>query len=200
MADVVGVLAALGLGCRECLAARLALGQSAEEIRAGRSAGMQALRCSRLQELGNLSKLSLRDEGWERPLDANRWRAVLGVDSPNSGTSIRLVADSGVHGALGPLLAFGTCHALGVENLGLVQRASWHYPGHPVMVATPTLSKGTFRQLARRLEPVPPALEGIARYRDSTPEFACKQAGKRDVQSGLVGLCHGSHEPFIGLR
>ena len=85
-------------------------------------------------------------------------------------------------------------------GMGVGSESLFHHPGHPVMVATPTLSEGTFRQLARRLEPVPPALEGIARYRDSAPEFTCKQAGKRDVQSGLVGLCHGSHEPFIGLR
>ena len=46
---------------------------------------------------------------------------------------------------------------------------------------------------------MPPALEGVGRERDSTPDFARKQAGKRDVQSGLIDLCHGSYEPSIGL-
>ena len=84
-------------------------------------------------------------------------------------------------------------------GMGVGSENFFHHPGHPSWWQRPLLAWVPYRPLAQMLEPVPSALEGIARYRDSSADFARKQAGKRDVQSGLIGLRHGSHEPFIGL-
>ena len=120
---VVGVLSALGLGCCEGLAARLALDETAEQVGTGRPAGMYALRCAGAQKLGDLPELALRDEGGERLLHAYRGSAALCIDSPDNGAGVGFVVESGVDGALEPLLAPGAGDALRVEGLGDVERA-----------------------------------------------------------------------------
>ena len=123
MADVVGVLAALGLGCREGLVAGLALGQPAEEIGAGRPAGMDALGRSGLQQVGDLPEPALGDECGVSLLHAHGRLAVLGADSPDDCSGVGFVAESGVDRALEPLLALGGGDSLCVECLGDVEGA-----------------------------------------------------------------------------
>ena len=51
-------------------------------------------------------------------------------------------------------------------------------PADPIMLAMSTCDVGTFGTLVWRLDPVPSALEGVGRDRDSTPGLARKQSGK----------------------
>ena len=121
MADVIGVLAALGFGGGECLAARLALDQPAEQVGAGCPPGMDALRCTGAKQPGHLTELALRDEGGKRLLNPDRRRAVLGVESPDHGSGVSLVVEHRVDGALEPLFLLWAGDALSVEGLGDVQ-------------------------------------------------------------------------------
>ena len=124
VADVVGVLAALGLGCGHGLAAGLALGQSAEQVGAGDAAGVHLLRGAGLHRPGDALELLLGNDGRVCVLDAHGRRAVLGVGSPDHGSGVRLVGEHEVDGGLEPLLAVGSGDSLGVEGLGDVEGAS----------------------------------------------------------------------------
>ena len=83
VADVVGVLAALGLGCRHGLAAGLAPEQAAEQVGAGGAPGVDFLRCAGPQQLVDPLELPLGDDGGVCVLDAHGRRAVLGSGPPS---------------------------------------------------------------------------------------------------------------------
>ena len=124
VADVVGVLAALGLGCGHGFAAGLALGQPAQQVAAGDAAGVHLLRGAGLHHSGDAPELLLGDDGGVCVLDAHGGRAVLGVGSPDHGSGVCLVGEHEVDGGLEPLLSVGSGDTLGVEGLGDVQGAS----------------------------------------------------------------------------
>ena len=123
VADVVGVLAALGLGSGHGLAAGLALEQAAEQVGAGSPAGVHLLGGAGPQQLLGPLKLPLGNDGGKGVLQPHRLGLVLGLDSPDHGARIRLVGEHGVDGGLQPLLAVGGGDALGVEGLGHVEDA-----------------------------------------------------------------------------
>ena len=123
VADVVGVLAALGLGCGHGLAAGLALGDAAEQVGAGGAAGVHLLRGAGLHHPGDAPELLLGDDAGVCVLDPHGRRAVLGFFSPDHGSGVRLVGEHEVDGGLEPLLAVGGGYALGVEGLGDVKGA-----------------------------------------------------------------------------
>ena len=124
VADVVGVLAALGLGSGHGLAAGLALGKSAEQVGAGDAAGVHLLWRAGLHHPGDAPKLPPGDDGGVGVLHAHGGLAVLGVGSPDHGSGVRLVGEDKVDGSLEPLLPIGSGDALGVEGLGDVEGAS----------------------------------------------------------------------------
>ena len=121
LADVVGVLAALGFGGGEGLVAGFALGEAAEQVRAGGAAGMGYFRSPRLQEPSDPMELFGRHDGGEGVFHADRLLAVLGVGSPDQGAGVGFVGEHLVDGGLAPLLAPGGGDALGVEGLEDVQ-------------------------------------------------------------------------------
>ena len=123
VADVVGVLAALGLGCGHGLAAGLALEQAAEEVGAGSPAGVHLLRGAGPKQLPCPVELPLADDGGKGVLHPHRLGLVLGLDSPDHGAGVGFVGEHGVDGGLQPLLAVGGWDALGVEGLGHVEDA-----------------------------------------------------------------------------
>ena len=123
VADVVGVLAALSLGCDHCLAAGLALEQSAEQVGAGDSPGVHLLGGAGAEQLLDLSELLLGDDGRMCVLDAHRGRAVLGADAPDHGSRVCLVVEHGVDRGLEPFLPVDGGDALGVEGLHNVEDA-----------------------------------------------------------------------------
>ena len=123
MADVVGVLATLGLGCGHGFATGLALGQPAQQVAAGDAAGVHLLRGAGLHHSGDAPEHLLGDDGGVCVLDAHGGSAVLGVGSPDHGTCVRLVGEHEVDGGLEPLLAVGSGDALGVEGLGDIEGA-----------------------------------------------------------------------------
>ena len=105
VADVVGVLAALGLGCGLGLAAGLALGQPVQQVAAGDAAGVHLLRGVGLHHPGDAPELLLGDDGGVCVLDAHGGRSVLGVGSPDHGPGVCLVGEHEVDGGLEPLLS-----------------------------------------------------------------------------------------------
>ena len=124
VADVVGILAALGLGSGHGLAAGLALGQPAEQVGAGDAAGVHLLRCAGLHHPGDAPELPPGDDGGMGVLHAHGRLAVLGVGSPDHGSGVSLVGEDEVDGGLEPPLSVGSGYALGVEGLGDVEGAS----------------------------------------------------------------------------
>ncbi|MCY3603706.1 MAG: hypothetical protein OXH12_11585 [Chloroflexi bacterium] len=118
LAHVVGVAAALGLGRRERSAARLALGQAAEQVGAGRAAGMDLGRRLGLQHPLYSPELLARDDGGEGVLDAHGAEAVLGGGAPDQGSGVGLVGEHRVDSRLVPTLAPGARDALVVEYPG----------------------------------------------------------------------------------
>ena len=124
MADIVGVLAALGLGGGHGLAAGLALEQTAEQVGAGSPSGVHFLGGARPQQLLDLPELPLGDDGGVCVLDAHRRRAVLGGGSPDQRARVGFVEQHVVDGGLEPLLSPGAGHALGIEGLGHVEDAA----------------------------------------------------------------------------
>ena len=123
VADVVGVLAALGLGSGHGLAAGLALGDAAEQVGAGGPAGVHLLGGAGPEQPPGLLEVPLGDDGGVCVLDAHGGSAVLGVGSPDQGAGVGFVGEHGVDGGLEPLLAVGGGDALGVEGLGHVEDA-----------------------------------------------------------------------------
>ena len=123
VADVVGVLAALGLGCGHGLAAGLALGDAAEQVGAGSAAGVHLLRGAGPERPPGLLEVPPGDDGGVCVLDAHGGSAVLGVGSPDRRAGVGFVGEHGVDGGLEPLLAVGGGDALGVEGLGHVEDA-----------------------------------------------------------------------------
>ncbi len=124
VADVVGVLAALGLGCGHGLAAGLAPEQSAEQVGAGGAPGMDSLGSAGPQQPLDAPELPLGDDGGVCVLDAHGRRAVLGGGAPDQGARVGFVEQHVVDGGLEPLLSPGAGHALGVEGLGHVEDAA----------------------------------------------------------------------------
>ena len=124
VADVVGVLAALGLGCGHGLAAGLAPEQAAEQVGAGGPPGVDLLRSARSQQFLGPLELSLGDDGGVSVLDAHGRRAVLGRGPPDQRARVGFVEQHVVDGGLEPLLSPGAGHALGVERLGHVEDAA----------------------------------------------------------------------------
>ncbi len=123
VADVVAVLAALGLGSGHGLAAGLAPEQAAEQVGAGSPAGVHLLGGAGPQHLLGLPELPLADDGGECVLDPDRRRCVLGLGAPDQSAGVHLVVQHGVDSGLEPLLAVGGGDALGVEGLGHVEDA-----------------------------------------------------------------------------
>ena len=123
VADVVGVLAALGLGCGHGLAAGLALGDAAEQVGAGGAAGVHLLGGAGAEQPPGLLEVPLGDDGGVCVLDAHGGSSVFGVGSPDHGSGVCFVGEHGVDGGLEPLLAVGGGDALGVEGLGDVEGA-----------------------------------------------------------------------------
>ena len=85
LADVVGVLAALGEPADERRVARLALEQAAEQVGASDSAGVAELGCPGAQALADALQLGLGDDGGKRLLHPHRVGVVLGVCAPDQG-------------------------------------------------------------------------------------------------------------------
>ena len=52
----------------------------------------------------------------------------------------------------------------------------------------------------RRLDPMAPALERIARHRDTAPRLSREEPGKRDREPRFVGAGHRVHKPGIAVR
>ena len=123
LADVVGVLAALGLGGGHGLAAVLALEDAAEQVGAGGPARVRLLRGAGAEQLLHPPILLLADDGGMGVLNPDRRLAVLGGGSPDNGAGVGLVVQHGVDGGLEPLLAVDRGDALGVEGLGDVEDA-----------------------------------------------------------------------------
>ena len=124
VADVVGVLAALGLGCGHGLAAGLAPEQSAEQVGAGGAPWVDFLRSAGPQQLVDPPELPLGDDSGVCVLHAHRRRAVLGFGPPDQRARVGFVEQHVVDGGLEPLLSPGAGHALGVEGLGHVEDAA----------------------------------------------------------------------------
>ena len=116
LADVVGVLAALGLLGAEGLATVLALGQPTEEVGAGGPARVHLRRRFRVQDLRHTLELFPRDDAGEGILDAHGWGAVLRVRSPNDRARVGLVGEEAVDRRLEPVLAVRGGDALVVEG------------------------------------------------------------------------------------
>ena len=124
VADVVGVLAALGLGCGHGLAAGLAPEQAAEQIGAGGAPGVDFLGGPGPQQLPGPLELPLADDGGVCVLDAHGRNAVLGGGPPDQSARVGFVEQHVVDSGLEPLLSPGAVHALGVEGLGHVEDAA----------------------------------------------------------------------------
>ena len=153
VADVVGVLAALGLGCGHGLAAGLALGDAAEQVGAGDAAGVHLLRGAGLHHPGDAPELLRGDDAGVCVLDAHGGLAVLGLLSPDHGPGVRLVGEHEVDGGLEPLLAVGGGDALGVEGLGDVEGAA-ALEGHVEDAADHGVGGRVQLQLGALLRPV----------------------------------------------
>ena len=123
LADVVGVLAALGLGGGHGPATSLALEDAAEQVGAGRPPGVRMLRGTGAEQLLHPVELSLGYDGGVRVLHPHRRLAVLCGGSPDNGSRVGFVVEHGVDGGLEPLLAVDGGDALGVEGLGDVEDA-----------------------------------------------------------------------------
>ena len=121
LADVVGVLAALGLGSGEGFAAGLALGQAAEQVGAGGAAGVGDRRRAGFQQSPDPPELLVRDDGGKGVHHPHRFLSVLGSQTPDQGAGVGFVGEDLVDGGLAPLLAVGGWDALGVEGLEDVQ-------------------------------------------------------------------------------
>ncbi len=124
VADVVGVLAALGLGCGHGLAAGLAPEQAAEQVGAGGAPGVDFPGCAGPQQLVDPAKLPLGDDGGVCVLDAHGRRSVLGSGPPDQRAGVGFVEQHVVDGGLEPLLSPGAGHPLGVQGLGHVEDAA----------------------------------------------------------------------------
>ncbi|MDE2934494.1 MAG: hypothetical protein OXS47_11620 [Chloroflexota bacterium] len=133
VADVVGVLASLGLVRRERLPAGLALDQTAEEIGTGGAARVDLRRGLRAQQGGHALELLFRDDGGKGPLDAHGRSAVPGLSAPDQGSCVDLVAEDAVDAGLQPELAPRRGDALVVEGPGDVQKthARGSHAKHP---------------------------------------------------------------------
>ena len=121
LADVIGVLAALGLGGGEGLAAGLALGQAAEQVRTGGAAGMDLLGSAGDQQPTDPVELLGSYDGGEGVFDADRFGLVLGPGAPDQGAGVGFVDQHGVDGGLEPPLAAGGGDALGIQRFGNVE-------------------------------------------------------------------------------
>ena len=82
LADVVGILAALGEPAGKRHLARVAPDQAAEQVGASDSAGVAELGCPGAQVLANELELGLGDDGGERLLHPDGFALVLGVGAP----------------------------------------------------------------------------------------------------------------------
>ncbi|MCY3881627.1 MAG: hypothetical protein OXG61_05855 [Chloroflexi bacterium] len=118
LAHVVGVPAAFGLSRRERPVARLALGQPAEKVGAGRAAGMDLGWRLGLQHPLHSPELLGGDDRGEGILDTHGAEAVLGGGAPDQGSGVGLVGEHRVDGRLVPALAPGARDALVVEYPG----------------------------------------------------------------------------------
>jgi hypothetical protein len=107
LADVIAVLAALGLGRGQRLAAGLAADQAREQVAAGGALGVGALGSARLHQPSEPFELAARDDGGEGVRDPDGRGAVLGVESPDEGAGVGLVAEQAVDGGLEPGFAVG---------------------------------------------------------------------------------------------
>ncbi len=83
LADVVGVLATLGLGRGEGRAAVFALGQAAEQVGAGGTAGMYLFGSAGAQQPMDPAELLGGYDGGEGVFDADRFGLVLGPGTPD---------------------------------------------------------------------------------------------------------------------
>ena len=123
LTDVVGVLAALGLGGGHGPATGLALEDAAEQVGAGRPPGVRLLRGAGAEQLLHPPVLPLADDGGVRVLHPHGRLAVLCGGSPDNGSRVGFVVQHGVDGGLEPILAVDRGDALGVEGLGDVEDA-----------------------------------------------------------------------------
>ena len=96
MADVVGVLAALGFGGGHGLAAGIALEQPAEQVGADGPAGVGDAGGAGLQHPVDAVKLLRGNDGGEAALHPDRRRAVPGVFAPDQGAGVDLVSQDEV--------------------------------------------------------------------------------------------------------
>ena len=115
LADVVAVLAALGFGRGQRLAAGFATHEPREQVAAGDPPGVSAGRPARLHHPPDALELGARDDRGERVLDPDRRGAVLGVETPDEGAGVGLVGQQPVHGGLEPGLAVGRGNAVRIE-------------------------------------------------------------------------------------
>ena len=123
VADVVGVLAALGLGGGHGLAAGLAAGQAAEQVGAGGAAGVGLLGGAGAQQFSDLPELLSGYDGGEGVLHSYRLLPVPALLAPDQSAGVSLVVEHVVDGGLDPLLTVGVGDALVVEGLGYVEDA-----------------------------------------------------------------------------
>ena len=123
MADVVGVLAALGLGSGEGLPAGFAGEDAAEQVGTGGPPGMDLPGGAGTQQFPDPPELLASHDGGEGVFHPDRLGLVLGPGAPDQGAGVGFVVQHGVDGGLEPALAVGGGDALGVERLGDVQDA-----------------------------------------------------------------------------
>ncbi|MCY3507189.1 MAG: hypothetical protein OXH41_13600 [Chloroflexi bacterium] len=123
LAHVVGIAPALGFRGRERPAARLALGEAAEEVGARGAARVDLCRRLGLKHLRYLLELLAGDDGGEGVLHPDGAEAVLRRGPPDQCARVGLVGEHRVDGRLVPPLAPGARDSLGVERPGNVEDA-----------------------------------------------------------------------------
>ena len=116
LADVVGVLAALGEPADERRLAGLALGEAAEQVGASHSSGVADLGCAGAQMPPDAAELGPGDDGGKRLLHPHRFGIVFGVHAPEHCARVRLVGEDVVDAGPSPELPPGTGDALLVEG------------------------------------------------------------------------------------
>ena len=123
VADVVGVLAALGFGGGHGLAVGLALEQAAEQVGADGAARVGDPGGAGLQHQGDAVELLPGDDGGEGVFHPHRRGAIPGILTPDQRAGVGFVGEHGMDGGLEPLPAVGGGDALSVQGLHDVQDA-----------------------------------------------------------------------------
>ncbi|MCY4114593.1 MAG: hypothetical protein OXG33_11770 [Chloroflexi bacterium] len=123
LADVVGVLSALGVLAGERPVARPALDHPAQQVAAPHPARMRLLGGASAHPPVDSLELGLGDDAGKRLLHSDRLILALPADAPEEGSRVGFVAEDDVDAVLRPEPARGVGDALGVEGLGDVQDA-----------------------------------------------------------------------------